>query len=110
MEGRPPPDDDLFEWTDSPARPPRQERATQGRRSDTEERRRIARGDTGEFERSGRRPPPGRRARRRDLPAQVRRRQDAIVGVVLVAFVIAVIVAVSSGGGGGAGQPTIGLK
>src|SRR3954454_11436751 len=83
MEGRvPPDDDDLFEWTDAPARPPRRERERPGtgdrervgRRSDTEERRRV-RGDTGEFERSGRRPPPGRRARRRDLPARVRRRQ-----------------------------------
>src|SRR5215203_4466736 len=151
MEGRlPPDDDDLFEWTDSPARPPREEGAGEeqrpgtgerdrvepdtgerrrprsdtgerrrlrlptGRqprgRSDTAERRRIARGDTGEFERSGRRPPPGRRTRRRDLPARVRRRQDAIIGAIALVLLIALIVAISSGGGGGNEQPTIGLK
>ena len=131
MEGRlPPDDDDLFEWTDSPARPPREEgtgeeeRPGTGERarvepdtgerrrlrSDTAERRRIARGDTGEFERSGRRPPPGRRARRRDLPARVRRRQDAIIGTVAVGLLVALVVAISSGGGGGNEQPTIGLK
>ncbi|HKG36967.1 MAG TPA: glycoside hydrolase family 3 N-terminal domain-containing protein [Solirubrobacterales bacterium] len=128
MEGRLPPDDDeLFEWTDSPARPPREEgtgerEPTTGerrrRRSDTEERRRIRpgtgerraiRGDTGEFERSGRKPPPGRRARRRDLPARVRRRQDAIVGVLALAVLIGLIVLVTGGGGGG-NPPTIGLK
>src|SRR5689334_18246132 len=120
MEGRLPPDDDLFEWTDSPARRPREEGTGEeerlptgrspGQRSDTGEQRRVARGDTGEFERSGRRPPPGRRARRRDLPARVRRSQDAIVGVVIAAVIIAIIVAVASGGGGGNSQPTIGLK
>ncbi|HEY7268113.1 MAG TPA: hypothetical protein VH501_10490, partial [Solirubrobacterales bacterium] len=110
MEGRlPPDDDDLFEWTDAPAHPPRRERGggtSQGSGDDqsdrpatglgeTEERRRVRRGDTGsfeairegiaerrrereetgEFERSGRPPPPGRRGRHRDLPARVRRRQ-----------------------------------
>src|SRR4051812_21369123 len=113
MEGRvPPDDDDLFEWTDAPARPPRRarerpgtgDRERVGRRSDTEERRRV-RGDTGEFERSGRRPPPGRRARRRDLPARVRRRQDFIVGGLALAVVIGLIVLISSGGGGTSGQP-----
>jgi beta-N-acetylhexosaminidase len=131
MEGRrPPPEgDDLFEWTDEPARPPRQprqpepaegERPATGERAaveqpsapapDTGERRRIRgdtgerrriRGDTGEFERSGRRPPPGRRARRRDLPARVRRRQDFIVGGVALVVIIALIVLISGGGGGG---------
>src|SRR5436190_3417592 len=112
MEGRlPPDDDDLFEWTDSPARPPRLPTGRRPRqRSDTGEQRRVARGDTGEFERSGRRPPPGRRVRRRDLPARVRRRQDAIVGAIVLAVFIAVIVAVASGGGGGNNQPVIGLK
>src|SRR3954454_11593652 len=116
MEGRlPPDDDDLFEWTDAPARPPRRERervtgerARAGRRSDTEERRRV-RGDTGEFERSGRRPPSGRRARRRDLPARVRRRQDLIVGGLAAAVIIGLIVLIS-GGGGGSSAPSIGLK
>src|SRR4051794_19996264 len=123
MEGRlPPDDDDLFEWTDAPARPPRREPEPgtgererlprPGRRSDTEERRRVRRGDagerrrvqrgdTGEFERSGRQPPPGRRARRRDLPARVRRRQDFIIGGIALVGIIGLIVLVSSGGGGG---------
>src|SRR5215204_7818075 len=122
MEGRLPPDDDeLFEWTDAPARPPRREREPGadedepadrervGRLSDTEERRRVRRGETGESERSGRRPPPGRRARRRDLPARVRRRQDAVIGAVALVLVIALIVAVF-GGGGGTSEPEIGLK
>jgi beta-N-acetylhexosaminidase len=143
MEGRLPPDDDeLFEWTDSPARPPRREResgtgerdpvpgpdtdedpmaatgergavrdrrARRGRRSDTEERRRIQRGDTGEFERSGRQPPPGRRARRRDLPARVRRRQDLMVAGAAAIVIVLLIVVISSGGGGNE-QQTVGLK
>jgi beta-N-acetylhexosaminidase len=158
MEGRlPHDDDDLFEWTDAPARPPRRERepgtgeserpgtgeteqpgtgerdrvsrpdtdedplaATgerravrdrrfrRGRPSDTEERRRI-RGDTGEFERSGRQPPPGRRARHRDLPARVRRRQAFIIGGLALAVIIGLIVLIS-GGGGGTSEPSIGLK
>src|SRR6476661_7385352 len=130
MEGRlPPDDDDLFEWTDAPARPPREPRAEpeppdtaaedplatgerravrdtrfrRRRRSDTEETRRV-RGDTGEFERSGRRPPPGRRARRRDLPARVRRRQDFIIGGIAVLVIIGLVVAISSGGGGSSEQ------
>ena len=134
MEGRlPPDDDDLFEWTDLPSRPAREEgtgeteeeRPGAGERErvepetgerrgwargDTGERRGVARGDTGEFERGGRRPPPGRRARRRDLPARVRRRQDLIVGGIAVILVIALIVAIASGGGSGNNQPTIGLK
>jgi beta-N-acetylhexosaminidase len=139
MEGRlPPDDDDLFEWTDAPARPPREEGAGEREREGTGEgerverrrratprfrlafpgprrprpdtgERRAARGETGEFERSGRRPPPGRRARRRDLPARVRRRQDAVIGAVALALVIALIVAVF-GGGGGTSEPEIGLK
>jgi beta-N-acetylhexosaminidase len=156
MEGRlPPDDDDLFEWTDAPARPPRQpepgtgerepvetgerdrvgtgerdrvgtgerdrvgtgerqlspvERATQllrrrrsqptrERASQTTAERRAVRGDTGEFERSGRRPPPGRRERHRDLPAQVRRRQAIGIGVIALVLVIGLIVLVSGGGG-----------
>ncbi|HEX3562973.1 MAG TPA: glycoside hydrolase family 3 N-terminal domain-containing protein [Solirubrobacterales bacterium] len=130
MEGRLPPEgDDLFEWTDAPARPPTPPRepvpAEGGRPGtgesaavesppspsptptptpDTAERRRI-RGDTGEFERSGRRPPPGRRARRRDLPAKVRRRQDFMVGGVAAIVIIALIVLISSSGGGSSEQP-----
>jgi beta-N-acetylhexosaminidase len=123
MEGRrPPPDgDDLFEWTDAPARPPRPEREPsepgtgererpgtgerarvetgERERVGTGERERIARGDTGEFERSGRRPPPGRRARRRDLPARVRRRQDFMIGGAVLLVIILLIVLISSGGG-----------
>src|SRR5262245_25481581 len=136
MAERLPPDDgdDLFEWTDAPARPPRPEplereadygdtgqrpapggapsqapappppetgerdpfatgeRAPvadqpRGRRSDTEERRRH-RGDTGEFERSGRKPPAGRRYRHRDLPANVRRRQAIVVGGIALLVII----------------------
>src|SRR5215203_5715395 len=126
MAERLPPDegDDLFEWMDAPERPrpPREpdtgerelagagarERPGTGERErlepsrpappSTEERRRI-RGDTGEFERSGRRPPPGRRARRRDLPARVRRRQDFLIGGVAVVVIIGLIVLISSGGG-----------
>ena len=142
MEQRPPSDgDDLFEWTDAPARPPRapsepgtgererpgtgeqegfgtgerdrvgtgerdrvgtgeRDRVGTGERDrlSTAERRRI-RGDTGEFERSGRRPPPGRRARRRDLPARVRRRQDFMVGGAALLVIILLIVLISSGGG-----------
>jgi beta-N-acetylhexosaminidase len=116
MEGRLPPDDDLFEWTDAPARPPRRQgesdagvAARPARRSDTEERRRIQRGDTGEFERGGRKPPPGRRARHRDLPARVRRRQAVIIGGLALVVIIGLIVLVSSGGGGG-NEETVGLK
>jgi beta-N-acetylhexosaminidase len=129
MEGRrPPPDgDDLFEWTDAPARPPRPagEPGTGERQevpaetpapverpaapsSDTAERRRVARGDTGEFERSGRRPPPGRRERRRDLPARVRRRQDFMVGGAVLIVIVLIIVLVS--GGGGSSEEPIALK
>ena len=120
MEGRPPPDgDDLFEWTDAPARPsgPSREPGTGERerpgtgereslgtgerdRVGTGERRRVARGETGEYERSGRRPPPGRRARRRDLPARVRRRQDFMVGGAVLIVIVLIIVLVSGGGGG----------
>jgi beta-N-acetylhexosaminidase len=126
MEGRrPPPDgDDLFEWTDAPTRPtrPEQEPDTGEREqaspppvetpasptSDTGERRRIARGDTGEFERSGRRPPPGRRARRRDLPARVRRRQDFMIGGAVLVVIVLIIVLIS--GGGGSSEKPIPLK
>jgi beta-N-acetylhexosaminidase len=129
MEGRrPPPDgDDLFEWTDAPARPPRPagDPGTGERQevpaetpapversaapsSDTAERRRVARGDTGEFERSGRRPPPGRRERRRDLPARVRRRQDFLVGGAVLIVIVLIIVLIS--GGGGSSEKPIALK
>ena len=141
MEGRlPPDDDDLFEWTDAPARPPRREREPETRepegpetgeterpatgerdRVGTGERRRVGRrpdtaerrrvrGDTGEFERSGRRPPPGRRTRRRDLPARVRRRQDLLVGGAAAAVIVLLVVAISSGGGGDDGEAAIGVK
>jgi beta-N-acetylhexosaminidase len=132
MEGRlPPDDDDLFEWTDAPPRSQRpqrepgtgeRERAGTGEterigtgerdrvaRPDTEERRRIQRGDTGEFERGGHKPPPGRRARRRDLPARVRRRQALIIGAVALAAVIGLIVLIS-GGGGSTSEPAVPLK
>jgi beta-N-acetylhexosaminidase len=154
MEGRLPPDDDeLFEWIDAPARPPRRDRETAPAErpatgeterpptglGDTEERRRVRRGDTGEtraarrdtgsfqairegiaerrrergdtgeFERSGRRPPPGRRTRRRDLPARIRRRQDLIIGGLALVVLIGLIVLITSGGGGG-NEPAIGLK
>src|SRR5215218_2151076 len=136
MAERLPPDegDDLFEWMDAPERPrpPREpdtgerelagagarERPGTGERErlepsrpappSTEERRRI-RGDTGEFERSGRRPPPGRRARRRDLPARVRRRQDAAVAAVGVA-VVGGLIALVSGGGGDGGEQAFPMK
>lgn len=84
--------------------PVRERRFGRGRRSDTEERRRV-RGETGEFERSGRRPPPGRRSRRRDLPARVRRRQAAVVGVIGLALVIGLIALVSGSGDGTEEQP-----
>src|SRR3954469_13008530 len=94
MEGRPPPDgDDLFEWTDAPARPSRPG---------------SIRGDTGEFERSGRRPPPGRRARRRDLPARVRRRQDFMIGGAALLVIVLLIALIS--GGGGSSQKPVSLK
>jgi beta-N-acetylhexosaminidase len=153
MEGRPPSDDELFEWTDAPARPPRRERGPEPDEpsgtgeterpatglGDTEERRRVSRGDTGgrraagrdtgsfqairegiaerrrereetgEFERSGRRPPSGRRSRHRDLPARVRRREAAVIGAVALAVIIGLIVLISSGGGGG-NESSVGLK
>jgi beta-N-acetylhexosaminidase len=125
MEGRLPPDDDeLFEWTDAPARPPRRERepgtgeserpATGerdrvARRGDTGERRRVQRGDTGEFERSGQQPPPGRRARHRDLPARIRRRQAFIIGGLALLAVIGLIVLIA-GGDEEASEPQVGLK
>jgi beta-N-acetylhexosaminidase len=131
----PPGGEEDFEWTDSPARPP-SEPSTDRPRSETGERDRVGTGErravrpdtgsfqairegiaerrrereeTGEFERSGRRPPPGRRSRRRDLPARVRRRQDVIVVGLALAVVVGLIVLISSGGGGG-GEQTIGLK
>ncbi len=82
----------------------RDRRFRRGRRSDTEERRRV-RGDTGEFERSGRRPPPGRRSRHRDLPARVRRRQATVVGVIALVLVVGLIALVSGGGDGGEEEP-----
>jgi beta-N-acetylhexosaminidase len=148
MERRPPEGDEDFEWTDSPARPPRprrepstgeteapdtaeRERPGTGERDrpGTAERRALRRDtgsfeairegiaerrrereETGEFERSGRRPPPGRRARRRDLPARVRRRQDLMVGGAAAAVIVLLIVAISSGGGGDDEEPAVGLK
>jgi beta-N-acetylhexosaminidase len=136
MERRGPPQgDDDFEWTDSPARPPRREREAgspdpgrETRRSDTEERRRVRtdtgsfqairegiaerrreREETGEFERSGEPPPPGRRSRHRDLPARVRRREAGVIGVIALLVIVGLIVLISGGGGGGSEQ-AIGLK
>jgi beta-N-acetylhexosaminidase len=135
MERRGPPDgNDDFEWTDSPARPPRRERepgvpgADPAPRSETEERRAVRRDtgsfqalregiaerrrereETGEFERSGQKPPSGRRSRHRDLPARVRRRQAFLIGGVAVVVLVGLIVLISSGGGGGGGQE-VGLK
>ncbi len=63
------------------------------------------RGDTGEFERSGRRPPPGRRTRRRDLPASVRRRQDLMIGGVALVVLVGLIILISSLGGGSREKP-----
>jgi beta-N-acetylhexosaminidase len=114
-DDRQPPDEPEFEWTEPPERPSR------GRRepgeSETGERkglgtaeraaeRRPARGDTGEYERAGRRPPPGRRPRRRDLPARVRRRQDFAVGAAAVAVLVGGILLVSGGGDGEEEQET----
>jgi beta-N-acetylhexosaminidase len=79
-----------------------------GRRSDTEETRRV-RGDTGDFERGGRRPPPGRRERHRDLPARVRRRQAFGAGAIAIVAIIVLIVAIS-GGSEKKTEPQIGLK
>jgi beta-N-acetylhexosaminidase len=133
MEGRiPPDDDDPFEWTEPPPRPPREPREPPeeaeveddlatgerragpearprpGRPGDTEERRRV-RGETGEFERGGRRPPPDRRERHRDLPARVRRRQAFVAGAIAVVAIIVLIVAIS-GGSEKQSPPSVGLK
>jgi beta-N-acetylhexosaminidase len=111
MEGRiPPDDDDPFEWTEPPPRPPREHRPGAGEAEDpgTGERR-IARGDTGEFERSGRPPPHGRRERHRDLPARIRRRQAFVIGGIALLVLIGLI-ALVSGGGGEKTQPQVGLK
>jgi beta-N-acetylhexosaminidase len=112
VEGRRPPDDEGFEWTDPPPRPPRgPEPGETGEpeRPETGEERLPVRGDTGEFERGGRRPPPGRRDRHRDLPARVRRRQAFFIGGIALAVIIGLIVLIS-GGGGEKSEPQIGLK
>ena len=154
MEGRRPPEgDEDFEWTDAPARPPRREREAEPAEGagtggierpgtglgDTEERRRVRRGDTGrripvqidtgsfqairegiaerrrereetgEFERSGQPPPTGRRSRHRDLPARVRRREAAVIGGIALVVIIGLIALIASGGGGG-NEKTVGLK
>ncbi|MFL5908684.1 MAG: glycoside hydrolase family 3 N-terminal domain-containing protein, partial [Solirubrobacterales bacterium] len=117
MEGRRPPDEDPFEWTEPPPRPRRrpqreetgEREPVESARPDTGERHGPVRGDTGEFERSGRRPPPGRRERHSDLPARVRRRQAVIIGAI-AAVVIIGLIALISGGGGEKKQPQIGLK
>jgi beta-N-acetylhexosaminidase len=114
-EDRLPPDEPDFEWTEPPEQPARRRR--EPGESETGEReglgtaertveRRPARGDTGEYERAGRRPPPGRRTRRRDLPARVRRRQDFAVGAVAVAVVVGGILLITAGGGGEEQQET----
>lgn len=123
MEGRRPPQgDEGFEWEDSPARPSRRPSEPSAPPADqgTGERparpahretgsfaairegiaeRRRAKGETGEFERGGRKPPPGRRDRHRDLPARVRRRQAYLIGGGAVVLLVALIVLISSGGG-----------
>ena len=71
--------------------------------------RRREREETGEFERSGRRPPPGRRLRHRDLPARVRRKEAAIVGGLALVVIIGLIALIAGGDGGGSEQ-TVGLK
>ncbi|HEY7266729.1 MAG TPA: glycoside hydrolase family 3 N-terminal domain-containing protein, partial [Solirubrobacterales bacterium] len=71
--------------------------------------RRREREETGEFERSGRPPPPGRRGRHRDLPARVRRRQAYLIGGIALLVVIGLIVLIAGAGGGG-GEQAIGLK
>ncbi|HSD25503.1 MAG TPA: glycoside hydrolase family 3 N-terminal domain-containing protein [Solirubrobacterales bacterium] len=136
--------DEGFEWTDSPARPPREPSTGETEAPGTGERdrvrtgerdrvgtgeRRAVRGDTGsfqairegiaerrrereetgEFERSGQKPPPGRRSRHRDLPARVRRREAAVIGGIALVAVIGLIVLISGGGGGG-NEQTVGLK
>jgi len=73
----------------------RERRAVRG---DTGERRPV-RGDTGEFERSGRKPPPGRRERHRDLPARIRQRQAIGIGAVALIVLILLIVLISGGSG-----------
>jgi beta-N-acetylhexosaminidase len=71
--------------------------------------RRKEREETGEFERSGRPPPPGRRGRHRDLPARVRRREAFVIGGIALVVIVGLIALVASGGGGGNEQP-VGLK
>src|SRR5262245_58790085 len=78
------------------------------RRSDTEERRR--RPDTSEYEREGRRSPPGRRTRHRDLPARVRRRQAFGAIAIGLLLLIGVVIGISSLVGGGEEASPIGLK
>jgi beta-N-acetylhexosaminidase len=71
--------------------------------------RRKEREETGEFERSGRPPPPGRRGRHRDLPARVRRREAFVIGGIALVVIIGLIALVASGGGGG-NEQSVGLK
>jgi len=130
--------DEDFEWTDSPSRPsgpadepspgesdPRdtgeRERVGTGERQAVRDtgsfqairegiaERRREREETGEFERSGQTPPPGRRSRHRDLPARVRRREAAVIGGIAIVVIVGLIVLISSGGGGGGGE-SVGLK
>jgi beta-N-acetylhexosaminidase len=108
-DDRQPPDEPDFEWTEPPERPsprrrePGESETGERDRPDTGE---PARGDTGEYERAGRRPPPGRRTRRRDLPARVRRRQDFAVGGVALAVLVGGIALVSGAGDGEEEQET----
>lgn len=67
-------------------------------------------GGTREYERHGRRSPPGRRVRRRDLPSRVRRRQDVAVGAVVVAVLVGGVVLLSGRGGGGGQEQGTPLK
>ncbi len=111
MEGRIPPDEDedLFEWTEPPPRPPRDpatgerpavERQAEGQRPRRERPR--YRPGTGEIERVG------RRERHRDLPARVRRRQALMIGGGAAVVIVALIVLIS--GGGSSKPPPVPLK
>src|SRR3954447_16017525 len=114
----PPGGEEDFEWTDSPARdrpkpstgdevPGTGERRAVGRdtgsfqaiREGIAERRRE-REETGEFERSGRSPPRGRRARGGPRPAGARPRQDVRVGALAALLIVGLVVLIWSGGGG----------
>jgi beta-N-acetylhexosaminidase len=132
MEGRLPPDgDDLFEWTDLPARPPREEgtgereRPATGERErvepdtgerqrvrpDTAERRRVARGDTGERRRVARgdtgefersgRRPPPGRRARRRDLPARVRRRQDAIVGAIALILLIALIVAVTSGGGG---------